>query len=92
MLGIFNDFKPRFVKHFAELAPQISAAFEAYANEVKARTFPGIEHTFQVKQGSTINSCTRPAPTDRSLHGSGLASAAIRPAFDQKFGSLHQSY
>ena len=49
MLGIFSDFKPRFVKHFAELAPQISAAFEAYANEVKARTFPGIEHTFQVK-------------------------------------------
>ncbi|WP_455271096.1 3-methyl-2-oxobutanoate hydroxymethyltransferase [Rhizobium herbae] len=49
MLGIFSDFKPRFVKHFAELAPQMSAAFEAYANEVKARTFPGIEHTFQVK-------------------------------------------
>jgi 3-methyl-2-oxobutanoate hydroxymethyltransferase len=50
MLGIFSDFKPRFVKHFAELAPQISAAFEAYANEVKARTFPGIEHTFQPKR------------------------------------------
>ncbi|KQY27032.1 3-methyl-2-oxobutanoate hydroxymethyltransferase [Rhizobium sp. Root482] len=49
MLGIFSDFKPRFVKHFAELAPQISAAFEAYAQEVKARSFPGIEHTFQVK-------------------------------------------
>lgn len=50
MLGIFSDFKPRFVKHFAQLAPQISAAFEAYASEVKARTFPGIEHTFQVKR------------------------------------------
>jgi 3-methyl-2-oxobutanoate hydroxymethyltransferase len=50
MLGIFSDFKPRFVKHFVELAPQMSAAFEAYANEVKARTFPGIEHTFQVKR------------------------------------------
>jgi len=49
ILGLFSDFKPRFVKHFAELAPQISAAFEAYATEVKARTFPGIEHTFQVK-------------------------------------------
>lgn len=50
MLGIFNDFKPRFVKHFANLAPQISAAAEAYAEEVKARSFPGIEHTFQVKR------------------------------------------
>ncbi|WEX76332.1 3-methyl-2-oxobutanoate hydroxymethyltransferase [Sinorhizobium numidicum] len=50
MLGLFNDFKPRFVKHFAELAPAISKAVEAYANEVKARTFPGIEHTFQLKR------------------------------------------
>ena len=49
MLGLFNDFKPRFVKHFANLAPQISAAAEAYADEVKARTFPGPEHTFTVK-------------------------------------------
>ncbi|OJF91462.1 3-methyl-2-oxobutanoate hydroxymethyltransferase [Pararhizobium antarcticum] len=49
ILGLFSDFQPRFVKHFANLAPQISAAFEAYASEVKARTFPGIEHTFQVK-------------------------------------------
>ncbi|MBB4569122.1 3-methyl-2-oxobutanoate hydroxymethyltransferase [Rhizobium leucaenae] len=50
MLGLFNDFKPRFVKHFAELAPTISKAAEAYAEEVKARTFPGPEHTFQVKK------------------------------------------
>ena len=49
MLGLFNDFKPRFVKHFANLAPQISVAAEAYADEVKARTFPGPEHTFTVK-------------------------------------------
>ena len=50
MLGLFNDFKPRFVKHFAELAPIISKAAEGYANEVKARTFPGQEHTFQIKR------------------------------------------
>jgi 3-methyl-2-oxobutanoate hydroxymethyltransferase len=50
MLGIFTEFKPRFVKHFASLAPAISQAAEAYANEVKARTFPGEEHTFQMKR------------------------------------------
>ncbi|MBB5573432.1 MULTISPECIES: 3-methyl-2-oxobutanoate hydroxymethyltransferase [Rhizobium] len=50
MFGLFSDFKPRFVKHFAELAPTISKAAEAYAEEVKARTFPGPEHTFQVKK------------------------------------------
>ena len=50
MLGLFNDFKPRFVKHFAELAPAIAKAAEAYAEEVKARTFPAVEHTFQPKK------------------------------------------
>ncbi|PZM13614.1 3-methyl-2-oxobutanoate hydroxymethyltransferase [Rhizobium tubonense] len=50
MLGLFNDFKPRFVKHFAELAPLVSKAAEAYADEVKARTFPGPEHTFKPKK------------------------------------------
>ncbi|KQS72652.1 3-methyl-2-oxobutanoate hydroxymethyltransferase [Rhizobium sp. Leaf371] len=49
MLGLFNDFKPRFVKHFANLAPDISAAAKAYAEEVKTRSFPGPEHTFTVK-------------------------------------------
>ncbi|EJK82239.1 3-methyl-2-oxobutanoate hydroxymethyltransferase [Rhizobium sp. AP16] len=50
MLGLFSDFKPRFVKHFAQLAPTVSKAVEAYAEEVKARTFPGPEHTFQPKK------------------------------------------
>jgi len=49
MLGLFNDFKPRFVKHYAELAEIISKAAENYATEVRARTFPGPEHTFQVR-------------------------------------------
>lgn len=50
MLGVFTDFKPRFVKHFASLAPEIARAAEAYAIEVKARTFPGQEHTFQIRK------------------------------------------
>ena len=49
MLGLFTDFKPRFVKHFAELAPLVSKAAEAYSDEVKARSFPGPEHTFKLK-------------------------------------------
>jgi len=50
MLGLFTDFKPRFVKHFANLAPLISKAAEDYAADVKARTFPAEEHTFQIKR------------------------------------------
>lgn len=49
MLGLFQDFTPRFVKRFTELAPQISDAAQAYAQEVRARTFPGPEHVFGAK-------------------------------------------
>lgn len=48
MLGIFNEFKPRFVKRFAELAPLIDKAAADYANDVRERRFPGPEHTFQL--------------------------------------------
>ncbi|MGU3400582.1 3-methyl-2-oxobutanoate hydroxymethyltransferase [Brucellaceae bacterium D45D] len=49
MLGLFEDFTPRFVKRFAHLGPQISDAAKAYADEVRARTFPGPEHVFGAK-------------------------------------------
>jgi len=46
LLGIFTEFTPRFVKRYAELAPLIAAAAEAYAADVRARRFPGNEHCF----------------------------------------------
>jgi 3-methyl-2-oxobutanoate hydroxymethyltransferase len=49
MLGLFNEFKPRFVKHYSELADVIDKAAEGYASEVKDRIFPGSEHTFQIR-------------------------------------------
>ncbi len=50
MLGLFQDFTPRFVKRFTELAPQVSDAAKAYAEEVRTRSFPGPEHVFGVKK------------------------------------------
>jgi 3-methyl-2-oxobutanoate hydroxymethyltransferase len=47
MLGLFDDFRPRFVKQYAELAPAILQAAEAYCREVRAGTFPGPEHSFR---------------------------------------------
>lgn len=52
MLGLFNEFIPRHVKRFAELGQGVTTAVAAYAEEVKARTFPGIEHTFRPKASS----------------------------------------
>ena len=46
MLGMFERV-PRFVKRYDDLAARISAAAEAYAGEVRARTFPGDEQTYR---------------------------------------------
>ena len=39
--------KPRFVKRYAELQPQIEQALEHYAREVRSGEFPGLEHCFK---------------------------------------------
>ncbi len=46
LLGLFTDFTPKFVKRYAELGPQIEKAAADYARDVRARRFPGDEHTF----------------------------------------------
>lgn len=46
MLGLFTDFHPKFVKRYAELGTAAGAAIAAYAEEVRARKFPGPEHVF----------------------------------------------
>ena len=50
MLALFSDFKPKFVKHFGNIGPQMTAAFKAYDEEVKAGTFPSEEHTFKIAE------------------------------------------
>ena len=48
MLGMF-DRVPRFVKKYEQLAEKIDAAVAQYAAEVRARSFPTIEQTYQPK-------------------------------------------
>lgn len=48
MLGMFERV-PRFVKRYEEIAQTISAAAERYAEEVRTRSFPGVEQTYQPK-------------------------------------------
>jgi 3-methyl-2-oxobutanoate hydroxymethyltransferase len=50
VLGMFNDFTPRFVKRYAAVGEEISRAAAAYAGEVRARVFPAPEHTFRQKK------------------------------------------
>ncbi|MBY5935443.1 3-methyl-2-oxobutanoate hydroxymethyltransferase [Tateyamaria omphalii] len=46
MLGLFTAFKAKFVKRYAELGKDGEAAIAAYAEDVRARRFPGPEHVF----------------------------------------------
>ncbi|MEG3125634.1 3-methyl-2-oxobutanoate hydroxymethyltransferase [Sphingomonas sp. GB1N7] len=48
MLGLFER-TARFVKKFDDMAGRISAAVETYASDVRSRTFPGPEQTYQPK-------------------------------------------
>lgn len=46
MLGLFTDFRPKFVKRYAELGKTAAEAVAAYADEVRARAFPAPEYSF----------------------------------------------
>ncbi len=46
MLGLFTDFRPKFVRRYAELGQATGDAVAAYAADVRARRFPGPEHVF----------------------------------------------
>ncbi len=46
LLGLIEEFRPKFVKRFAELKGPVLDAVRAYADEVRAGTFPGKEHSF----------------------------------------------
>ena len=48
MLGMFER-TPRFVKRYDDLAARISEAARAYAEEVRARSFPTAEQTYRPK-------------------------------------------
>ena len=47
MLGLFDDFTPKFVKRYAELKGLIGGAVEDFISEVRERKFPGPEHSFK---------------------------------------------
>ena len=48
MLGMYQDFSPKFVKHYANFAKEMTDAFNQYDSEVKQGAFPALEHTFKI--------------------------------------------
>ncbi len=46
LLGIFDDFQPRFVKRYAQLRAEMTRAVSAFAADVRGHRFPGDEHCY----------------------------------------------
>lgn len=54
MLNMFSDFKPKFVKIFADVGSLMKEGINNYIAEVKEETFPSEEHTFKISD-DTLN-------------------------------------
>lgn len=48
MLAMFSDYRPMFVKNFANIGEMMMAGFKAYDDEVKAGSYPAPEHTYAI--------------------------------------------
>ncbi len=46
LLGLFDEFRPKFVKRFGELKKPVQEAVRTYAEEIREGKFPGREHSF----------------------------------------------
>jgi 3-methyl-2-oxobutanoate hydroxymethyltransferase len=51
LLGLTAGHVPQFVKRYAELGAAAKSALEAYVNDVRTRTFPEPQHTYQMAEG-----------------------------------------
>jgi 3-methyl-2-oxobutanoate hydroxymethyltransferase len=76
LLGMCLEFRPKFVKRFAELGGSTVEAMRAYVAEVQSGTFPDAAHSFGL---SDDNSSAEPASSAPVV---GSAPAAYAPASD----------
>lgn len=53
MLGLFEDFKPKFVKNYANIREVIRGAVSQYSDDVRKGTFPDAEHSFEMSEEET---------------------------------------
>ena len=48
LLGIYDGHRPKFAKRWKDVRSEMVAGVRAYADEVRARAFPGPEHTYSI--------------------------------------------
>ena len=64
MLGLFEDFKPKFVKKYANVRELIKNAVAEYSKEVREGSFPDEEHSFEMDEEETGRLYGRTKPKD----------------------------
>ncbi|MGQ4875056.1 MAG: 3-methyl-2-oxobutanoate hydroxymethyltransferase [Promethearchaeia archaeon] len=47
MLGIFTEFKPKFLKYFGNIGKEIRSALQKYKEEVTSKIYPAQEHCYE---------------------------------------------
>lgn len=50
MLGIFNSFKPKFVRQYAQMRQQIVDAFSEWDKDLKSGSYPSYDEEFHMKE------------------------------------------
>lgn len=51
MLGLFTDFRPKFVRRYAEIADDIVSAVSKYVDDVRSGSFPGPDESYDLDEG-----------------------------------------
>lgn len=77
MLGL-SPKVPKFVKEFGAVGAAIEGAIRSYAEEVRSRTFPGDEHTYQMKAADKPNAGAGTVTPARS--GAGVTKKPKNPS------------
>ena len=90
LLGLFDDFTPKFVKRYAGLGSAIAEAISAYVNEVEDGSFPSPEHTYDLADEEWAAFLTaveagdkeadRSGPTDSNLGDADARAADAEPS------------
>ncbi len=50
MLGMFEDFTPKFVKQYAKVGTLMKEAIRTFIHEVESKEFPEEQHTFKIEE------------------------------------------
>jgi len=64
LLGLETEFKPKFVKRFADLGPLAAAGVRDYVAEVKHGTYPAEEHSFHAPSLRLLQVVAPPSEPD----------------------------